>query len=150
MSPTRERIDAALKHAMKARDEVGVRSLRLLVSDLKRIEIDERRDLSEDEVLQVVQRAIKRRRETIELAESQGRADITSAERAEISALEPFLPAQLSDADLVQIIEDVMRETGATTRREQGKVMGALMPRIQGRADGKLAARLVSERLALE
>jgi uncharacterized protein YqeY len=150
MSPTREKIDAALKRAMKARDEVGVRSLRLLVSDLKRIEIDERRDLSEDEVLQVVQRAIKRRRETIDLAESQGRADITSAERAEISALEPFLPSQLSDAELVQIIEDVIRETGATTRREQGKVMGVLMPRIQGRADGKVAARLVSERLALE
>ncbi len=148
MPTIREAINDAYKTAMKARDEVGIRTLRLVNADLKKIEVDERRVVSDAEVLQVVQKNIKKRRETIEAATAQGRADVAGSEAEELAVLERFLPAQLSETELVAIVEATIKEAGATTRRDQGKVMSALMPKIQGRADGKLVAKLVSERLA--
>lgn len=148
MSATRDAINEAYKIAMKARDEVAVRSLRLLNADLKKLEVDERRVATEEEVIAFLSKSIKKRRETIESARGQGRQDVVDAESAEIQVLERFLPKQLAEAELIQIVEATIREVQATTRKEQGKVMSALMPKIQGRADGKLVASLVSARLA--
>lgn len=148
MAGLRERIAEAYKAAMKGRNEVGVRALRLLNADVRRLEVDERREASESDLLAIIQRSIKKRRETIEVAEAQGRADIAGAEKAELEVLREFLPEQLSEAELAGLVEAAIKEAGATSKKEQGKVMGLLMPRIQGRADGKLAARLVGDRLA--
>lgn len=148
MPTIREAINEAYKAAMKSHDEAGVRALRLLNSDLKKLEIDERRPATEPEIQQAIQRGIKKRRETIDVAQAQGRQDIVDAEAAEVKVLERFLPQQLGEAELVAIVEATIKEVGATTKREQGKVMAALMPKVQGRADGKLVAKLVGERLA--
>jgi uncharacterized protein YqeY len=147
MSALRDRINDAYKTAMKARDEVGIRALRLLNADIRKIEVDERREATDADLLAIIQRSIKKRRETIEVAQTQQRSDIADAETAELKVLQQFLPDQLSEADLVAAIDAAIKESGATLKKEQGKVMSLLMPKIQGRADGKLVSRLVGERL---
>jgi uncharacterized protein len=147
MSTLRERINEAYKTAMKARDEIGVRALRLLNSDIRKIEVDERRDATEADLMAILQRSIKKRRETVEVGQAQGRQDIVDAETAELKVLQQFLPQQLSEPELVLIIDATIREAGASLKKEQGKVMGLLMPKISGKADGKLVAKLVGERL---
>jgi uncharacterized protein YqeY len=147
MNALRDKINDAYKIAMKGRDEVGIRSIRFLNADIRKLEVDERREASEADLLAIIQRGIKRRRETIEVAQSQQRQDIVDAEAAEVKVLQQFLPQQLSEAELVALIDATLKETGASTRKEQGKVMSALMPKLQGRADGKLVAKLVGERL---
>lgn len=148
MTALRESIDAAYKTAMKGRDEVGVRTLRLLNSDIRKLEVDERRTASEQDLLQIIQKNVKKRREAMAEAEKLGRAEVVASEAAEAKVLEQFLPQQMTEAELVAVVEAVIKEVGATTKKDQGKVMGALMPKIQGRGDGKLAAKLVGERLA--
>ncbi|HYC78565.1 MAG TPA: GatB/YqeY domain-containing protein [Planctomycetota bacterium] len=147
MPTLREQIDAAYKTAMKARDEIGVRTLRLLNSDLRKLEVDERKTASEDEVLQILLRSIKKRKEAVAEAEKLQRADVAASETAELKVLEQFLPKQMTEPELVAVVEDTIREVGASTKKDQGKVMGALMPKIQGKADGRLASKLVGERL---
>jgi uncharacterized protein YqeY len=132
---------------MKARDEIGVRALRLLNSDIRKIEVDERRDATEADLLAIIQRSIKKRRETIDVAKSQSRQDIVDAETSEVAVLQKFLPDQMSESDLVAAVEAAIKEAGATTKTEQGTVMSVLMPKVQGRADGKLVSKLVGERL---
>jgi uncharacterized protein YqeY len=148
MTALRESIDAAYKAAMKSRDETGVRTLRLLNSDIRKLEVDERRTATEQDLLAIIQKNVKKRREAMAEAEKLGRAEIVASEGAEAKVLEQFLPQQLTEAEMVALVEAVIKETGATTKKDQGKVMGALMPKIQGRGDGKLAAKLVGERLA--
>jgi uncharacterized protein len=147
VSSLRERINEAYKTAMKARDEIGVRAIRLLNSDIRKIEVDERREATDADLLAILQRSIKKRRETIEVAQSQQRQDIVDAEAAELKVLQQFLPQQLSEADLVALVDAAIKESGAALKKEQGKVMSVLMPKIQGRADGKLVSKLVSDRL---
>jgi uncharacterized protein YqeY len=148
MTLNRETVNEAYKTAMKARDQIAVDTIRLLNSDLKKIEVDERRVLEDKEILAMVQRHIKKRNEAIDAAKSQNRTDIVDKETAELRILEKFLPPQLSEADLIAVIEATIKEVGAATKKEQGKVMSALMPKIQGKADGRLVAKLVGERLA--
>lgn len=148
MTTIREAVTEAYKTAMKSRDEAAVRALRLLNSDFKKLEVDERRPATEAEVIQFLQRNIKKRREAIDAARTQGRDDVIAAETAEMTVLERFLPAQMSESELVALVEATIKETGAASKKEQGKVMSALMPKLAGRADGKLAAKLVAERLA--
>lgn len=147
MPTLRETIDAAYKAAMKGRDETGVRTLRLLNADIRKLEVDERKTATEPELLQIIQKSVKKRREAIGEAEKLGRADVVAAESAEAKILEQFLPKQLSEAELIVVVEATIKEVGAATKKDQGKVMGALMPKIQGVADGRLAAKLVGERL---
>jgi uncharacterized protein len=147
VSELRDKINDAYKTAMKGRDEIGIRAIRFLNADIRKLEVDERREASDADLLAILQRGIKRRRETIEVAQTQNRQDIVDAEMAEVKVLQQFLPQQLSEPELVALIESVIAETGASTKKEQGKVMSALMPKLQGRADGKLVAKLVGERL---
>lgn len=147
MSATRQKIDETLKASMKARDSVTVDTLRFLNASLRRIEVDERRTLEESDVLQVIQKTLKVINEAIDAAIAGGREDATGPDRAQREVLMKFLPTQLTDAELALLIDAVMAETGATLKKDQGRVMGALMPRIAGIANGKLAAQLVSARL---
>ncbi len=147
MSSTRKNLEDALKTAMKARDSLTVDTLRFMNAALRRIEVDERRTLEEVEVVQNIQKGIKRMNETIDAAVAAGREDVAAPERAQREVLQRFLPQQMTDAELLAVVEACISESGAVLRKEQGKVMALLMPRIAGVADGKLAAKLVSERL---
>ncbi len=147
MSATRDAVNEAYKTAMKARDEVTVRTLRLLNSELKRFDVDERRAPTEAEVMQILQRSQKKRRETIDAGRAQNRDDIVSAELEELAVIEKFLPKQLDASAVLAVVEAVLKESGATSKKEQGKVMQLAMAKLQGQADGKLVAKLVGERL---
>jgi uncharacterized protein YqeY len=147
MSATRQKIDEALKAAMKARDTVTVETLRFLNAGLRRIEVDERKTLEEAEVIQVIQKTLKVINEAIDAAVAGGREDATGGDKAQRDVLMRFLPQQLTEEQLVALIDAVLAETGATLKKDQGRVMSALMPRIAGVANGKVAAQLVSARL---
>ncbi len=149
-SSLQERIDRALKDAMKAQDRLRVSALRMIRSALHNRRIEKRADLDEGEVLQVLSTWAKQRREAIEQFRAGGRADLAEKEAAELAVVQGFLPAQLSDDELRTLIAEAVSATGADGPGDMGRVMGALMPRVRGRADGKRVNQLVREALAAE
>ena len=147
MLPLRASINDAFKSAMKNRDEVGKRTLSFLNAAIRRVEVDERRDATETDILEIINKGIKQRRETIAAAEAQGRADIAEAEKAEIAVLQNFLPAQLTEAEPVALIDAAIAEAGATSKKDLGKVMTILKPKIAARADGGVVSKMVGAKL---
>jgi len=143
----KERMSAELKEAMKAKDALKVSTLRLLNSSIKNKEIDGRRELTEDEVLGVLQTAVKQRRESIEQFDNAARADLADKERAELAIIQCYMPAELSRGDLTALVRETVSETGASGPKDMGMLMKALMPKVKGKADGKLVSELVKEAL---
>ena len=143
----RESIDEQLKSAMKSGDAVTVSVLRMLKSAIRYVEIEKGHPLSDDDIVQVVSREGKKRRESIEQFEQGGRADLVEKETAELRILARYLPEQLDEAELAGIAREVISELNATSKADKGRVMGALMQRVRGRADGKLVNRIVDELL---
>jgi uncharacterized protein YqeY len=133
---------------MKSSDKVRLATLRLLTAALTNRQIDKGGALDDAEALDVVRLATKQRREAIALARQYGREDIAQQEEQELAILEAYLPVQLSTADLIQRIDAVMQELGATSEKDLGRVMRVLMPEVKDRADGTTVHRLVRERLA--
>lgn len=148
MLPLRASINDAFKAAMKNRDEVGKRTLSFLNAAIRKIEVDERRDATETDILEILNRSIKQRRETIAAAEAQSRTDIADSERAEIPVLQQFLPAQLTESELSDLVNAAIAEAGATSKKDLGKVMTILKPKIASRADGGVVSKLVGSRLS--
>jgi hypothetical protein len=141
-------IENDVKQAMLARDASRRDALRLILSSLRSAEKDLQRPLSEDEELQVLQRERKRRIEAAEAFHSAGREAQAAKEEEELAILEELMPAQLTEEELEQIVDDAIAETGATNIRDMGRVMADVMPQIAGRADGSFVSQLVREKLA--
>ena len=144
---TKEKLNADLKDAMRAQDALRKRVLRLAIAAIKNAEIEKQAELTEDEVIKVLQKEVKERRDTIEGAQKAGRADLVAEAEAEIAALEAYLPQQLSEAELETLVRATIAEVGATSMQDMGKVMGAVMPKIQGRAEGKAVSQMVRKLL---
>ena len=142
------RIEDDLRAATLARDASRRDALRLMLASLRSSEKDLQRPLSEDEELQVLQRERKRRIEASEAFRAGGREAQAGKEDEELAILEEFMPAQLTEEDLEQIVDDAIAETGATNIRDMGRVMADVMPQIAGRADGSAVSQLVREKLA--
>lgn len=142
-----ERLDQDLKESLRARDALRTSTIRLVRAAIKNMEIEQRRPLSDDDAMKVVQHEVKRRREAIDGFQRGGRDDLVQKEQLELAILLGYVPAPLEDAALRKIVADVKSEIGATTEREFGKVMGAVMRRVAGRADGKVVEGLVREAL---
>lgn len=134
-SAIKERLNDAVKEAMKAKDKDRLTVLRMATSAFKQIEVDERIELDDTRVLAVIEKLIKQRKESAEQFTQGGREDLATKERAEIVVLQEFLPAALSAEELQQIIRDTIAETGAQSAKDMGKVMTAIKPKVQGRAD---------------
>ncbi len=143
-----EQFQIDLKQAMKSGDKVRLATLRLLMAAIKNRQIDKGRALDDAEALDVIRLATKQRREAIAFARQYGREDIAQQEEQELTILETYLPEQLNTDDLVQRIDAVIQELGATSDKDLGRVMRVLMPAVKGRADGNTVNRLVCERLA--
>jgi uncharacterized protein len=142
-SPLKQRIGAATTAAMKARDKPRVATLRLLNAEIKRVEVDERRALSDDDIIAVLNRMLKQRQDSLSQYESAGRDDLAEQERYEIALVREFLPEPLSDAELDALIAAAIAASGAASMRDMGKVMAELKPKIHGRADmGAVSARV--------
>ena len=142
------RMEEEVKRAMLARDNERRDTLRLILSSLKSAEKELQRPLSDDEELQVLQRERKRRIEAAEAFRAAGRVEQAEKEERELAVLQEFMPAQLSEDELEEIIDDVIAEVGATSLRQLGRVMADVMPQVAGRADGSSVSQLVREKLA--
>jgi uncharacterized protein YqeY len=143
-----EQFQTDLKQAMKNGDKVRLATLRLLMAAIKNRQIDKGGALDDAEALDVVRLATKQRREAIAFARQYAREDIAQQEEQELTILETYLPEQLNTDDLVQRIDAVIQELGATSDKDLGRVMRVLMSAVKGRADGNTVNRLVRERLA--
>lgn len=143
----RENIDADLKVALKSGAKDKVSTLRMLNAALKNKQIDKRRQLTEEEVIETVRSLIKQRKDSIEQFAKGGRQDLVDKETAEVAFLEVYLPQQLSREEVEGMVCDVIAKTGAQGAKDMGKVMKALIPVIGGRADGKLVSELVKHAL---
>ncbi|NOX89298.1 MAG: GatB/YqeY domain-containing protein [Calditrichaeota bacterium] len=142
------KIQEDLKTAMKAGDRFKVETLRGLMAQIKDERIKLRpKELTEDNVLAVIQRAVKRRKEAIELYKQGNRQDLADKEQKELQLLREYLPEQLSGQEVINIVNQVIEQVGATSVRDLGKVMGAVMKQVQGKADGKEVQQIVRERL---
>jgi uncharacterized protein YqeY len=132
---------------MRSKDQAAITSLRLLLTAMKVREKEVCRALRDDEILAAVSSQIKQRREAIEQFRKGGREDLVQAEENELRVLQSYLPAQLSDEDLVKTVDEIIAEVGAVSARDMGKVMKAAMAKLAGRADGRTVNALVKARL---
>jgi uncharacterized protein YqeY len=142
-----ERLQADVKEAMRARDDVARDALRMVVAAVKAREIDSDQALTDEDVLGVVRHAVKTRTESAEQFEAAGRAELAAKERREIEVLSRYLPRQLSEDETRARVEGAIAETGAASKRDLGKVMKAVMAGHRGEVDGKLVQRLAAELL---
>lgn len=144
-----ERLERDLKDALKNRKTAELRTLRGLKSALMTKELEAGRgSLSESDAIAVLQKQARQRKDSIEQFESAGRTDLVEKEKEELAIIETYLPEELSDSELNEIIEEAVVSTGASSTSDMGKVMGAVMPAVRGRADGNRVRELVTRRLS--
>ena len=141
-------IEEAVKVSMKNRDKETTSTLRMAISELKKEEIDKRIDLEDEQVIQILQRMIKQRKDSYSQFSDAGRDELAKKEQNEIKILSDFLPEQLSEDELTEMVIDVVKETGASGPQDMGKVMGSLKQKIQGNADMGLVSKIVKENLS--
>lgn len=149
MPALKERLRSDLTTAMKARDQVRVATLRMALSAISAEEAagDTHRELTDDDVLTVLGRETKKRRESAEAFSGAGRDELAERERAESAVLAEYLPAQLTDEELTSIVAAVVSETGAAGPKQMGQVMKGVQPQVQGRADGRRVSAEVKRQL---
>ena len=143
-----ERLQGEIKTAMKAREAERLSTLRLTLSDLKKAELDTEDGLSEADEVAVIQRCVKQRHEAAEAFDKGGRAESAEKERSEAKMLETYLPAQLEESELEAAVAELVRETGASSPRDMGKLMGPLMKKFAGQLDGNRARQAVQKALS--
>jgi len=143
-----DKINQDVKEAMKAKDSKKRDALRLLTSAFKQIEVDERRELSDDDVIKIIQTQIKRRNDSASQYKDAGRDELMQQELDEITYYEVYLPAQLSDDELNDAIKNIISKVGATSMKDMGKVMGIASKELAGRADGQRISSCVKKSLS--
>jgi uncharacterized protein len=143
-----QRIEGAMHDAMRARDDRRTQTLRMAMAAAHNRRIELRRDLTDDEIGEVLARGVKQRRESMELFRAGGRDELADKEEAEAAILTEFLPEQLDPTELERMARAAIAETGASSPAEMGKVMGRLAPQVKGRADGRAVSELVRRLLA--
>lgn len=143
MSDLKQQITEQMKAAMRARDKVRLGAIRLILSDLNRIEVDERIELDDTRVLASLDKMAKQRRDSIAQYLAAERPELADKEQQELEVIKTFLPQPLSDSDIEKIIDDAINATGASSMQQMGQVMALVKPRVQGRADmGQVSTRV--------
>ncbi|SFH77842.1 hypothetical protein SAMN04487861_104128 [Selenomonas ruminantium] len=143
----KEQLTTDMKEAMKSHDKDRLAVIRMVRGAIRQQEIDGQKELSDEDVIAVMSKEIKMRKDSIEEFKKGGREDLIAKTQAEIDVLMPYMPAQLSEDEVRELVKAAVAETGAATPKDMGKVMGALMPKVKGRADGKLVNTLVRSML---
>jgi len=146
--PLKDKITEDMKTAMRAKDTARLGTVRLLLSAMKQKEVDERVELTDADVLAIIDKMVKQRRESIAQFEKAARNDLAEIEKAEIAVLSGYLPQQLSEAEVAKEIETANKESGAAGAKDMGKVMGLLKSRLAGRADMGKVSGLVKAKLS--
>jgi len=137
-----------MKQALKAKDTLKLSVIRMLISEIKKVQIDTKKDLSDEEIIQVIQKYAKQRKESIKQYRDAGREDLAQKEEKELEIVSKFLPKQLSEDEIVKIVEQAIVETGASSMKDMGKVMKIVMEKVKGRADGSVVSKIVKEKLS--
>lgn len=142
-----ERLNEDMKQAMKAQDKFRLSTIRMVRASVKNQEIELRRPLDDNEVLEILSREVKQRKDSLQEFQKAGRDDLAQNLIAEIDIIAQYLPQQLTEEEIKAIVKQTMQETGASSKADMGKLMGALMPKVKGRADGKLVNQIVQQLL---
>lgn len=142
-----QQIEQDMKSAMRQKDKQVLSTLRLLRATIKKEEIDKRTTFNDEQILDVIVRAIKQRKDSVAEYSKAGREDLAEKEQNEIEILTRYLPKQLSESELRALIQETIEAVGAKTKKDLGKVMGAILPKVKGKADGKTVNQLVREYL---
>jgi uncharacterized protein YqeY len=144
----KQQINEDMKTAMRAKDTARLGTVRLLLAAIKQREVDERIELSDADVLSVIEKMLKQRRDSISQFEAAGRQELADAEKFEVSVLQGYMPQQMSEAEIATAVDEAIAASGAKSPQDMGKVMGFLKPKLAGRAEmGKVSA-LVKARLS--
>jgi uncharacterized protein YqeY len=143
----KQRIQDDMKAAMKAGDKPRLAVIRLILAAIKQREVDERIELNDEQVLAVLDKMVKQRRDSIQQYGDAGRDDLAAAEQAEVEIIQAYLPEALSEAEIAGIVAQAIADTGASSMKDMGKVMGKIKPQIQGRADMGAVSALVKQKL---
>lgn len=147
-SPLKARITEDMKTAMRSGEKERLATIRLVLAAIKQVEVDTRSALTDDDLLPLLDKMCKQRRESIEQFVQAGRDDLASKERQELEIIQTYLPAQLSEAEIAQLIDEAIAQTGAESVRDMGKVMGIIKPKAQGRADMAAVSAQIKARLS--
>lgn len=142
-----ERLNDDMKQAMRSQEKFRLSVIRMVRSSIKNVEIDLRRSLEDNEVLDILNRELKQRKDSLQDFEKAGRDDLVDALKVEIEIIAEYMPTQLTEEEITVIVKQTIQETGASTKADMGKVMGALMPKVKGRSDGKLVNQIVQQLL---
>ncbi|MEC0243044.1 GatB/YqeY domain-containing protein [Paenibacillus dokdonensis] len=140
-----ERLNEDMIQAMKSREKFRLSTIRMVRSTIKNLEIDLKRTLDDNEVLDILSREIKQRKDALQEFKKADRDDLASNVEAEIEIIGQYLPEQLSEEEIKVIVQQTIQETGASSKADMGKVMSALMPKVKGRSDGKLVNQVVQQ-----
>jgi uncharacterized protein YqeY len=144
----KEQLQKDMITAMKAKDEIRIGVIRLLRGSIRKMEIDQKKDLSDQDVIGVLTHAVKQRQEAIKAYTAGGRDDLVAQESAELAIIEEYLPEAIGLAELEQLIDEIIAETGATTMKDIGKVMPRVMQQVKGQADGAQVQSIVRTKLS--
>ena len=144
----KEQLNESMKTAMKARDDLRLSAVRMVRSTVKNREIDQKKELNDQEIIEVISTLVKQRRESIRMYREGNRPDLVEKEEAELEVLLGFLPTQLSGAEIEALVDRIIAETGAQGAKDMGRVMKALTPLTAGKADGKTVSDTVKQKLA--
>lgn len=147
-----QKVGEGIKQAMLARDEIKLRSLRAIKSAILNAKTSEgfNGEISGDEEIKMLQKLVKQRRDSLEIYEKQSRNDLASKEKEEIEVIEQFLPAQMSNEEIKEVVKKIISVTGASSMADMGKVMGAANKELAGKADGKTISSVVKELLSAQ
>lgn len=144
----KEQITEAMKDAMRAKEKERLGTIRLMLAEVKRIEVDERIDIDDARLLAVLDKMVKQRRDSISQFEDAGRQELADKEQAEIIVIQDFLPQPLSEEELAVMIDETITSVGAESMKDMGKVMGIIKPQIQGRADAGAVSGMIKAKLS--
>ncbi len=147
MAELLKKLQDEMKAAMKSGDKERLSTIRMLISEIKKVQIDKKKELSDEEIVEILQRYAKQRRESIKQYREAGREDLAEKEERELKIVQEFLPEQLSEEEIEKIVEEVINETGASSMKDMGKVMKAVMEKVKGRAEGSVVSSIVKKKL---
>jgi uncharacterized protein YqeY len=144
----KQQINDAMKQAMRAKEKETLGTIRLIQAEVKRVEVDERIEVSDERLLAILDKMVKQRRDSISQYNDAGRQELADIESAEIDVIQTFLPAALTKNEINELVKAAIASTGAESMRDMGKVMGILKPQIQGRADAGVVSAQVKSALS--
>lgn len=148
MSELKQRITDDMKSAMKAKDKQALKAVRMILEAIKKKEIDERKELDDAQVMTVINKMVKQRKDSISQFSDAGRTDLVEIEEAELEIINNYMSEQLSDEEVALVVDKAINDSGANSMKDMGKLMGMLKVQLQGKADMSLVSQLIKSRLS--